>query len=41
MIRSTLEGSRTYTISFTNSYLLRSVIHALESEGFIQPFVKA
>jgi Fic family protein len=41
MIRPTLEGNRTYTISFTNSYLLRSVIHALESEGFIQPFVKA
>lgn len=41
MIRPVAEGSRTYTISFTNSYLLRSVIHALEAEGFIQPMVKA
>ena len=41
MIRPVSEGSRTYTISFTNSYLLRSVIHALEAEGFIQPLVKA
>lgn len=41
MIRPVTEGSRTYTISFTNSYLLRSVIHALEAEGFIQPMVKA
>jgi Fic family protein len=41
MIRPVAEGSRTYTISFTNSYLLRSVIHALEVEGFIQPMVKA
>ena len=41
MIRPVSEGSRTYTISFTNSYLLRSVIHALEAEGFIQPMVKA
>ena len=41
MIRPVSEGGRTYTISFTNSYLLRSVIHALEAEGFIQPLVKA
>lgn len=41
MICPTREGGRTYTISFTNSYLLRGVIHALELEGFVQPFVKA
>ncbi|HRH15498.1 MAG TPA: Fic family protein [Azonexus sp.] len=41
MIRPVREGARSYTINFTNNYLLRSVIHALEKEGFIQPFVKA
>ena len=40
MIRPTREGSRSYTLSFTNNYLLRGVIHALEREGFIQPMVK-
>lgn len=29
------EGARQYTISFTNNYLLRSVIHTLSMEGFI------
>lgn len=41
MICPVREGARLYTISFTNSYLLRGVIHALEKEGFVQPFVKA
>lgn len=41
MICPVREGARSYTVSFTNNYLLRSVIHALEREGFIQPFVKA
>ena len=41
MIRPIAEGSRTYTISFTNSYLLRNVIHALEAEGFIHPAIKS
>lgn len=41
MIRPVTEGGRTYTISFTNSHLLRSVIHALEAEGFIQAMVKS
>lgn len=41
MICPVRDGARSYTISFTNSYLLRSVIHALEKEGFVQPFVKA
>lgn len=40
MIRPVREGSRTYTISFTNSYLLRGVVRALEREGFVQPLVK-
>lgn len=29
------ENSRTYTISFNNNYLLRSVVNQLEKEGFI------
>jgi len=41
MIRPIAQGSRTYVISFTNSYLLRSVIHALEMEGFIHAAVKS
>lgn len=41
MICPIREGARTYTISFTNNYLLRGVIHALERQGFVQPFVKA
>src|SRR5574343_378669 len=41
MIRPIAEGSRTYAISFTNSYLLRNIIHALETEGFIHPAVKS
>ncbi len=41
MIRPARENARAYTISFTNNYLLRGVIRALEKEGFVQPFVKA
>lgn len=41
MIRAVREGARTYVISFTNSYLLRGVIRALEAKGFIPPLVKA
>lgn len=41
MIAPVREGARTYTISFTNNYLLRGVIHALERQGFIPPFVKS
>lgn len=40
MIRPAREGSRSYTISFTNSYLLRGVIRSLEREGFVQPMVR-
>lgn len=41
MIAPVHEGSRSYTINFTNNYLLRGVIHALEHKGFIPPLVKA
>jgi Fic family protein len=41
MIRAVREGARSYTMDFTNSYLLRGVIHALEQKGFIPPLVKA
>lgn len=41
MIRPVQEGARSYTINFSNSYLLRGVIHALEQKGFIPPLVKA
>lgn len=41
MIRPTREGARSYTINFSNSHLLRGVIHALEHKGFIPPLVKA
>ncbi|MDR5170695.1 Fic family protein [Methylobacillus flagellatus] len=41
MIRPIQEGGRTYTINFSNSYLLRGVVQALEVEGFIQPIIKA
>ncbi len=35
MLRPVSEGTRQYTISFTNNYLLRSVIYSLTAEGFI------
>jgi Fic family protein len=35
MLRPIREGARQYTISFTNNYLLRGVIHMLAAEGFI------
>lgn len=41
MIRPVAQGSRTYTISITNSYLLRNIIQALEKEGFIHPVLKS
>ncbi len=41
MIRPVRKGARSYTINFTNSYLLRGVIQALEGEGFIPPLVKS
>lgn len=41
MIRPIRAGSRTYVVSFANSYLLRGVIRALEENGFIPPLVKA
>jgi Fic family protein len=41
MIRPVREGARSYTINFTNNYLLRGVIHALEQNGFIPSLVRA
>jgi len=41
MIRPVAQGSRTYSISITNSYLLRNIIQALEKEGFIHPTLKS
>jgi Fic family protein len=41
MIRPVREGARSYTINFSNNYLLRGVIHALEQNGFISPLVRA
>jgi Fic family protein len=41
MISPVRKGARSYTISFSNSYLLRGVIYALEQKGFIPPLVKA
>lgn len=39
MVTSTTDGGRTYTISFVNNYLLRSVIQVLEANGFIAEFL--
>lgn len=39
LVRPIREGSRTYTINFTNNYLLRGVIKALEELGFIHPVI--
>jgi len=41
MIRPVREGARSYTLNFSNNYLLRGVIHALEQKGFIPPLVRA
>lgn len=41
MIRPVREGARSYTLNFTNNYLLRGVIHALEQNGFIPSLVRA
>lgn len=41
MIRPIRKGARSYTINFSNSHLLRGVIHALEQKGFIPPLVRA
>jgi Fic family protein len=35
MLQPTTEGARLYTIGFSNNYLMRGVVHALTSEGFI------
>jgi hypothetical protein len=35
MLQPVSNGARQYSISFTNNYLLRSVIHYLSAEGFI------
>lgn len=35
MVQPVNNGARQYSISFTNNYLLRSVIHCLSVEGFI------
>lgn len=35
MLQPVSNGARQYNISFTNNYLLRSVIHYLSAEGFI------
>jgi Fic family protein len=35
MLQPLSAGARQYSISFTNNYLLRSVIHTLSTEGFI------
>ncbi len=40
LVRPVREGSRTYTINFTNNYLLRGVVQALEDCGFIPPLVR-
>jgi len=31
------EGARQYTLGFSNSYLMRGIVHALSDEGFISP----
>lgn len=41
MIQPIRPGGRTYTINFTNNYLLRGVIRALEEKGFIPPLVRS
>jgi len=35
MLQPITEGARQYTIGFSNNYLMRGVVHALASEGFI------
>lgn len=35
MLRPVAEGSRQYTIGFSNNYLIRGVVKALRDEGFI------
>ena len=35
MLLPVKEGARQYTIGFSNSYLMRGVVHALAHEGFI------
>jgi Fic family protein len=35
MLQPIKEGARQYTIGFSNSYLMRGVVHALAHEGFI------
>ncbi|MCK9398176.1 MAG: Fic family protein [Methylobacter sp.] len=35
MLQPIKEGARQYTIGFSNSYLMRGVVHALSDEGFI------
>jgi len=37
MLQPIKDGARQYTIGFSNSYLIRGVIHALAHEGFIPP----
>ncbi|OQX58440.1 MAG: hypothetical protein B5M52_05495 [Helicobacteraceae bacterium 4484_230] len=40
MIIPTKEGGRIYTISFGNSYLLRTIMEVLDQKGFISEFLK-
>jgi hypothetical protein len=35
MLRPIKEGARQYTVGFSNSYLIRGVVHALSNEGFV------
>jgi Fic family protein len=37
MLQPVKDGARQYTIGFSNSYLMRGVVHALTHEGFIPP----
>ena len=37
MLKPIKEGSRQYAIGFSNSFLMRGIIFALSTEGFIPP----
>ena len=40
MLLPTKEGGRIYTISFGNSYLLRTIMEVLDQKGFVSEFLK-
>lgn len=39
MVRPTKKNGRIYTITFENSYLLRSIIQTLKDNGFVAEFL--